>query len=154
QARPALTPRMRPLLELAATRPHPLPAFLFRADNGQAVDEVLDRIRATPRTTLRQDIARLHSHARLPGWAGELADGDRQTLDRLSDAVRVDVERAIGPHWAEIRASLDADRTIRAQIMAANGVAGLLASVSPRLRWDPPVLHWYAQDVRPNVPRD
>src|SRR6266480_4875120 len=40
QARAVLAPGMRPLLELAATRPHPLPAFLFRADNGQDLDEV------------------------------------------------------------------------------------------------------------------
>lgn len=154
QARTTLTPGVRPLLELAATRPHPLPAFLFRADNGQAPDEVLDRIRATPRTILYRDIAQIRPYARLPGWAGDLADGDPQTLDRLVHAVRLYDERAIGPHWAEIRASLEADRAIRAHIMAANGVEGLLASVSSRLRWDPPVLHWYAHDVRPYVPRD
>ena len=75
-------------------------------------------------------------------------------LDRLTHAVRLYDDAAIGPYWAEIQASLDADRAMRAHIMAANGVAGLLASVSPRLRWDPPVLHWYAHDVRPDVPRD
>jgi hypothetical protein len=154
QARAVLTPDMRPLLELAATRPHPLPAFLFRADHGQDLNEVLDRIRATPRTVLRQDIARLQPYARLPGWAGDLVEGDPRTLDRLTQAVRLYDEQTIGPHWADIRASLEADRAIRAQIMAVNGVGGLLASVSPRLRWDPPVLHWYAHDVRPDVPRD
>jgi hypothetical protein len=103
---------------------------------------------------LRQDVALIRPYATLPGWAGDLADGDPQTLDRLTHAVRLYDERAVGPYWAEIRASLEADRAIRAQIMAANGVEGLLASVSPRVRWDPPVLHWYAHDIRPHVPRD
>ena len=76
QTRVVLTPGMRPLLELAA-RPHPLPAFLFRADNGQALDEVLDRIRTTPRTTLRQDIALIRPYARL--WSRNMASTNPST---------------------------------------------------------------------------
>jgi DNA-binding transcriptional ArsR family regulator len=42
--------------------------------------------------------------------------------------------------WSEMQALIDADRARRARTMLAQGIAGLFATLHPRVRWAPPFL--------------
>jgi DNA-binding transcriptional ArsR family regulator len=55
------------------------------------------------------------------------------SLARYHDAV-------IAPRWSSIRTQLEADRHARSQIVLDRGVDGLLATLHPNLRWEPPHL--------------
>ncbi|MGH9209796.1 MAG: ArsR/SmtB family transcription factor [Acidimicrobiales bacterium] len=49
-------------------------------------------------------------------------------------------EVALDPYWPSIVAHLEAERARRGQLMAAQGVGELLATLHPRIRWRPPLL--------------
>ncbi len=71
----------------------------------------------------------------LAGLADDLA-ARRLFVDGLVDYHDV----AVGPRWPRIQARLDADRLVRSQILLDRGVDGLLETLNPHLRWEPPVL--------------
>ncbi|MFI6979102.1 hypothetical protein ACIBSV_10970 [Embleya sp. NPDC050154] len=58
---------------------------------------VFEAIRATSRERLATDVQRLSSHRRPPAWVRQLADGDRDTLDKVADTLAAYHDIAIAP---------------------------------------------------------
>ncbi|WP_199442875.1 ArsR/SmtB family transcription factor [Umezawaea beigongshangensis] len=47
---------------------------------------------------------------------------------------------AVLPHWSRVQSTLESERERRGRRAIVDGVESVLASLSPRLRWNPPVL--------------
>ncbi|UED85069.1 ArsR/SmtB family transcription factor [Streptomyces profundus] len=100
----------------------------------------IDTLLGTPRPRLRTELTRLAASTRLPGWTRALAEGDADTLVQLGDALHAYQAQALLPHWAHVRADVEADRARRLQSLMDGGTEGLLAGLGPGTRWCPPVL--------------
>ncbi|WP_030411221.1 winged helix-turn-helix domain-containing protein [Streptomyces sp. NRRL S-1448] len=100
----------------------------------------LAALRDTPADRLVAEAARAALPARLPRWTGALAAGSRQPLDELATALE-EVHRAVvAPDWTEVAATVGCDRGTRTRAFCRGGVDGMLNSLRPSARWDPPVL--------------
>ncbi|GAB2879117.1 winged helix-turn-helix domain-containing protein [Streptomyces deserti] len=108
------------------------------------LDSAVDTLLSTPRACLRRDLLRLAAssgrYRPLPSGTRALAEGAPEALRRLGAALRAYHQHALVPFWPHIRAEVDADRAERARAVLSGGVEGLLASLRPVLRWEPPVL--------------
>ncbi|MEU6352822.1 helix-turn-helix domain-containing protein [Streptomyces sp. NPDC047072] len=115
-----------------------------RGSDAAALENAVDAVLRTPRATLRRDLARLAASPRrtrpLPAEARALADGEPAALHRLGAALRGYHRHALAPFWPHIRAQVDADRAVRSRAVLEGGTDALLASLTPVLRWRPPVL--------------
>ncbi|MFD9903113.1 winged helix-turn-helix domain-containing protein [Streptomyces sp. NPDC059063] len=133
-----LRPEARMVLDLIRPR-RPAPTFLTRAEAGRP-QELLERVRATPRTQIHEDLAHVATAQPLPAWARGLAD-DRDLLRQLYDGLEHLYAVLLSPHWPQLTSSATADRGIRARQALTGGMEELLASANPRrIRWNPPVL--------------
>ncbi|MGP4112124.1 helix-turn-helix domain-containing protein [Streptomyces sp. 4N509B] len=131
----------------ACTANGPVPGFLLRGHPGEATWEgEVERLRATPRATLRADLEHVAGQRALPRSLRAVADGDRDALDALARAVHVYHRSAIAPYWAGIAAHLDADLAHRARVVARGGAEELLNTLHPRMRFRPPVLEIAGED--------
>ncbi|MFE7383937.1 ArsR/SmtB family transcription factor [Streptomyces zhihengii] len=117
------------------------PDFLTPAsgDHG-TLQAAVDALLGTPLTRLRTELTLLARSRRLPGWTRALAEGDREVLARLGDAVASYQAEVLVPHWRHVRAGVEADRAHRLRSLMDGGTEGLLASLGPHARWRPPVL--------------
>ncbi|MFI7272922.1 winged helix-turn-helix domain-containing protein [Streptomyces sp. NPDC049879] len=115
------------------------PAFLTSAGT-DSPRETLERVRATPRSEIDTDLARLARQRRLPSWTEDLvasAELRRRLYESLDHVYAVLLSR----RWTRIADAAAADRGVRTQQALTGGMAHLLASLDPRrIRWDPPVL--------------
>ncbi|MDQ0379712.1 ArsR/SmtB family transcription factor [Amycolatopsis thermophila] len=100
----------------------------------------LASILETPPDRVRSALAGSPRATGLPPWAAALRSGDGAALSRLVQALREYFAAAIAPHWDTVRARVEADRRARVRALAEGGVDGLLATLRPMLRWDPPYL--------------
>jgi DNA-binding transcriptional ArsR family regulator len=116
------------------------PDFLTPSEGGLGLDEGIEALLSTPRSRLRDEVAMLPGQAPLSAWCRKLADGDRETMQRLADAVRGHFRSTIEPYWQQARAHIDADRARRARAFLDGGADGLLGSYLPMMRWESPVL--------------
>jgi DNA-binding transcriptional ArsR family regulator len=105
------------------------------------VDEGLDALRSAPRHVVK---AELDNTARLftppPAWAMGLLDRNGRTRELLATALHRHYADAVAPCWEEAHALLDAARRRLVHTMGEHGVAGLLTSLHPAVRWRPPIL--------------
>ncbi|GGX93312.1 ArsR/SmtB family transcription factor [Streptomyces fructofermentans] len=113
------------------------PDFLTPPQTAPDLASGIEATLSTPRRRLRQDLAVLPGP---PGWARPLADGDRNTLAELGEALRNYHRAALAPIWTRLQSLIDADRAVRARALLDHGTDGLLRSLRPTLRWSPPVL--------------
>lgn len=129
----ARLPPSMPVLEWLYTRGPDVPAFLVRraADVGAGLAAVL----GTRSDRLLADLRHLVPEPGLPRWAAELAKGDIGGLPRLVQAMREYFHVAVEPHWATVRTQVDADRALRVDVLASQGVEGLLDSLRPDIEW-------------------
>ncbi|MFD9075959.1 ArsR/SmtB family transcription factor [Streptomyces lasiicapitis] len=133
-----LRPEARMVLDLIRTRRW-APDFLTRAESGSP-DEVLERVRATPRSQVRSDLADVAAEGPLPSWAHHLAD-DRDLFRRLCDSLDHMYSVLLSPHWQQITSNATAEGGMRTRQALAGGMEHLLASANPRrVRWNAPVL--------------
>lgn len=116
------------------------PDFLTPAEAEGGMDAGLEALLATPAGRLAAETARLSPPSGAPVWLRALAAGDRQQLPELGKAMRELYSAIIRPDWARAAEGVDADRMLRATALRDGGVHGLLDSLRPALRWDPPVL--------------
>ncbi|MET8891330.1 MULTISPECIES: winged helix-turn-helix domain-containing protein [Streptomyces] len=116
-----------------------IPDFLTPSNHASPAGGAFEVIRATPRSRLGPELRHL-SHRRLPPWVGQLADGDRETLNAVSDALAAYYDIAVTPVADRMRTILDADRVQRVHTMARAGVGAVLAGLHPQVRWREPVL--------------
>ncbi|MEU1288200.1 helix-turn-helix domain-containing protein [Kitasatospora sp. NPDC005856] len=107
---------------------------------GATPADLIEQIRATPRSRLRASLEHTARHQPLPPWAHRLPD-DPLLLRQLCDSLEHVADHALIPHWQEIQAMTAADATVRARQMLGGGVETLLARLNPRrVRWRAPVL--------------
>ncbi|MCX5602367.1 helix-turn-helix domain-containing protein [Streptomyces phaeochromogenes] len=142
--RPRLGPADGLLASLLPPRGY-FPDFLTPDLGGSLrLESAVDTVLGTPRADLRGDLTTLAaSPARprpLPAEARTLAEGTLDALQRLGAALHGYHRRALAAFWPHIRAQVDADRAVRARAVLGGGTDGLLASLRPVLRWQPPVL--------------
>ncbi|HST82950.1 MAG TPA: winged helix-turn-helix domain-containing protein [Kineosporiaceae bacterium] len=117
------------------------PDFLNPAESSISLEAGIEAVLATPRPRLRHELGILaRQQGSLPTWVCALADGDRETLERLGRALRIFYQSAIEPYWAEARAHVEADRAKRARICLDGGIESLLNSFHPLIRWNNPFL--------------
>lgn len=120
------------------------PDFLTPPEGLQGLDAGLEAVRATPPARIRAELSLLASErstaAPPPSWAAALAEGRRESLDRLLGALRDYHRAAVEPYWTYIQARVEADRAVRGRALLDGGAEELLASLPPMLRWRAPVL--------------
>ena len=103
------------------------------------IDEELARLRATPAAQIRTDIAvfqRQHPHPAAEAWL----ERPRRELGRLVRTLEAFWGLALAPHWARLRALLDADVAHRARALSERGTGALLGGLHPTVRFAGDVL--------------
>ncbi|WP_405796299.1 winged helix-turn-helix domain-containing protein [Streptomyces sp. NBC_01506] len=137
-ARAGLRPEARMVLDLIPPNGW-APTFLTSAA-ARGPAESLERVRATPRSRIREDLAHVAEWQQLPPWAHRLADDSdllRQFYDSLDHVCAV----VLSPNWSHITGEAATDQAVRMRQMLTGGVQALLSSLNPRrIRWNPPVL--------------
>lgn len=134
----ALSPKARMVLDLIPPR-GVAPTFLTAAGAGSPA-EVLEQIRATPRSLIRRDMAHVAEGRPLPSWARHLAD-DRHLLQEVCDGLQHVYDVLLSPHWAHVTSAAVADHAMRLRQLLTGGAEALLTSLNPRrIAWKPPVL--------------
>lgn len=137
--------RARRLMELAPPTGY-FPDFLTPAGHDLTLEEKLDRVSATSRSELSEQIELLaqpgpfRGGIRVSSWLHGLSEGARTAMRDLADFVRDYNEAGLRPFWGTIRAEIAADRAKRVEHFAAGGLDALLAGLHPRVRWNPPCL--------------
>lgn len=105
------------------------------------IDEGLDALRSAPRHVVKTE---LENTAKLftppPAWAMGLLDRNGRTRELLATALHGHYANAVAPCWTRAHALLDAARRRLVHTMGEHGVAGLLTSLHPAIRWRPPIL--------------
>ncbi|EPJ38678.1 hypothetical protein STAFG_4234 [Streptomyces afghaniensis 772] len=100
----------------------------------------IDRVLATPRRRLRQELTLLTASGGRP-WAGAaLARGDVTALTALGGKLRTYHQEFIAPLWNRISAATAADLALRTRALVDGGTRALLNSLRPMAVWEPPVL--------------
>jgi hypothetical protein len=79
-------------------------------------------------------------HKRGPEIAEPWLVNPRRDVRRLVELLEGYWARAIGPHWPQIRAFLDADIAYRARRLAVGGPTMLFADLSTSVTWKQPEL--------------
>jgi DNA-binding transcriptional ArsR family regulator len=132
-ARPLALPRTWPLL--VQDRPS-WPQFLVPAPAGAGttIEDDLAAVRRTTAGQVRASLRRVFGDE-LPAAAAELAAHPAAGLRAITAELRDAHDRLIAPHWARIRALLDADIAYRARQLASGGLRQLFADLHPDLRW-------------------
>ncbi|MFD4254493.1 ArsR/SmtB family transcription factor [Amycolatopsis thermoflava] len=115
-----------------------VPEFLLPA--GGDLASGLAAVLGTTPDRVRAALAALPEPRGLPPWAAALRSGSDAALSRLVQALREYFMVALAPHWDTVRARVEVDRQARIQALADGGVDGLLATLRPVLRWEPPYL--------------
>jgi DNA-binding transcriptional ArsR family regulator len=113
----------RPLCDLVPV-PGPWPLFLDPPVTD--LEEGLEIVSATSRSRLRYDLAvawRRPGHP--PTWLKTLADGDREAVTTVVQALRAFYLSCVAPTWPEITASFRSDVADRAAVLAQRGLDGL-----------------------------
>jgi DNA-binding transcriptional ArsR family regulator len=132
-ARPLALPWSWPLL---VNQRSSWPQFLFPAPDGPGttIDDELAALRRTRARDVRASLRRVFG-ADLPDSAVALAAGPAAGLRAVAAELRQAHDRLVAPHWARIRAVLDADIAYRARQLAAGGAQRLFADLHPALSW-------------------
>ena len=134
-----ISPVLRPLVELAPAYGYS-PDFLTPAEGAEGLDAGIEALLSTPRQRLREDLQQFAAYRPVSTWTRSLADGEKESLKQLGDAMRHYHRVALAPYWTHIQAEIDAERLAQARTLADAGFEGMIASLHPDIRWRPPVL--------------
>ncbi|MFJ1596688.1 ArsR/SmtB family transcription factor [Streptomyces sp. NPDC088261] len=132
-----LAPGQARLVRALAPPRSDFPDFLTPPEALHGLEAGIDAVLATTARRLRAELAVLPA---VPLWMHPLADGDPAAVSGLGEALHGYHRAAVAPSWARIRSFVDADRAVRARALLDGGADGLLHSMRPVLRWNPPVL--------------
>lgn len=112
------------------------PEFLLPApaDAETSIEDDLAAIRRTTARQVRASLRRVFGDD-LPDAAAELVARPAPGLKAIAAELRQAHDQLIAPHWARIRAVLDADIAYRAKQLATGGADRLFADLHPDLRW-------------------
>jgi DNA-binding transcriptional ArsR family regulator len=124
-----------PLLRVVAPGGMEVARFMFlgAADSGTTIERQLRLVADYPAEQLRQDLTEVWRGRELPPAASRLLSGGP---GRLAEALWEYWQIALGPHWVQVRAILDADVAYRAARLADGGIECLLADLHPRVHLD------------------
>jgi DNA-binding transcriptional ArsR family regulator len=136
---PRLHPKLGPLFRLAPPIAY-FPDFLTPGTSGTHVDQAVDEVLSTPRRRLGSDVAILAAQQRLTPWITALGEGRAPALAALGTLLHDYHDAAIRPFWPTIVDHVEADRALRSRALMDGGTEGLLQSLRPMMRWNPPVL--------------
>ncbi|MFD0555108.1 winged helix-turn-helix domain-containing protein [Streptomyces rectiviolaceus] len=115
------------------------PDFLAPTGVG-SIPELLERVRFTPRSQIRADLALMAQWEPIPPWARNLPN-DAELLQRVYDSLDQVCAVVLSPYWTQITNAATADQGVRMRQTLTGGMEGILASLDPRrIRWHPPVL--------------
>ncbi|MGK5550214.1 DUF5937 family protein [Actinomadura kijaniata] len=115
--------------------------FLTPLEGLHDLDEGIAAVLSTPPDRVRAELARLTGErGGAASWKPELTDARPGSMASLGRALRAYHDVALAPFWAEIQASVDADRALRVRALAEGGYQGLLDSLHPIARGGGPVL--------------
>ncbi|MEV4316789.1 winged helix-turn-helix domain-containing protein [Actinocrispum sp. NPDC049592] len=128
------TTATRGLFRIAPARGYS-PDFLTPEQGAFGLDAGLEAVLGTPTPRLRTDVQRLAAERSVPGWAKEVATGNRTVLRELVDALRTFHRTALAPYWPSVAESVHDDRRARADTMLDAGLGGLLSGLHPLLTW-------------------
>ncbi len=116
-----------------------VPDFLAPTTAGEP-EELLERVRATPRRRLREEMARLAARQPVPRWARLLGE-DPAVLRQLVDSLTAAHDVLLAPYRPHVESLLKTDNALRARDFLHGGMERVLARLHPRrIRWEPPVL--------------
>jgi DNA-binding transcriptional ArsR family regulator len=131
---------LRAVQTLAPARAGYFPDFLTPGASAAGLAGGLDALRGTPRGILADEMARTFRRRTVHPWCRDIARGDRAALAELADGVALLYRTVIAPGWSAAEAMVESDRAVRARALRDGGVHGLLASLAPYARWEPPTL--------------
>lgn len=115
------------------------PTFLMPAFTG-TVEDIMENVRATPRSAVRAEMAAIAERQPIPSWARRLAD-DPDLYQDVSSGIGSLYSLLLEPYWDSITDLFAADRSIRMRQLLAGGIESVLSQANPQwLRWVPPVL--------------
>ncbi|MFC9689354.1 helix-turn-helix domain-containing protein [Kribbella sp. NPDC056951] len=100
----------------------------------------LDTVLSTPRQRMRRELDLVTPPRGSAAWVAALANGRAADLTALGTAMQTYYDRALAPYWPTIRARVRAEYLLRTRLHSDDGISGLLGSLRPALRWEPPVL--------------
>ncbi|WP_406630938.1 ArsR/SmtB family transcription factor [Amycolatopsis sp. WGS_07] len=112
------------------------PQFLLPAPARAAstIDEALDAMRRTTASQVRRSLRGVFGED-LPAPARALAADPASGLRAVAAELRQAHDRLIAPHWARLRAVLDADIAYRARRWADGGASRLFSGLHAELNW-------------------
>ncbi len=116
------------------------PDFMTPIESGAGFEFGLEAIARTPRRRVRRELAMIRPLPGSGGWLAAVAEGRAVTWSVVTSALRTYFDRALRPFWPTISARVESEYLRRGRLRVASGVDGMLASLGPVLRWDPPVL--------------
>ncbi|MBP2324984.1 DNA-binding transcriptional ArsR family regulator [Kibdelosporangium banguiense] len=114
--------------------------FLTPMTNQLSLADGLEAIRSTPKRRLRKDLAILAGGRQLPSWTTSLADGRKESVVQLADAVDRYFASCLAPYWDRISGRINQERATQAKLMADGGFERLVQALHPTARWHYPVL--------------
>jgi DNA-binding transcriptional ArsR family regulator len=125
-------PRLWPLLVDTESQPEvllPAPSTSL-----PALAEELEGLQELTRPQLRGSVTRVFGEDP-PDAARDLLARPRTELRALAGEIAAAFERLLAPHWAPMRALLEADIVHRARALSEVGAAGMFADLHSRLVW-------------------
>ncbi|MBY8870912.1 winged helix-turn-helix domain-containing protein [Micromonospora sp. PLK6-60] len=134
RTRAALRPQMRPYLDLCRV-PDRYPDLLTPPRLGSDLDGSLDEVAASPDAAFAAELGPLVESGALPDRLAPLAAGEAGARARLRAAMTAFHEVAVAPYWAEITATVRADRAVRGHALLDAGIDRVLRDLSPYLTW-------------------
>ncbi|MFD9004553.1 ArsR/SmtB family transcription factor [Streptomyces sp. NPDC059582] len=130
---------VRRLLVPVLPRAPYLPDFLTPFEAADGLERGFAAIIDTPPTRVAHEMRMLDELSGAPAWAPRLVE--RTTREELVKLLRAYHEAVVAPHHDRICAAIAGERALCARENLDAGVDGLLAGLSPAMRWQPPVLN-------------
>ncbi|HSK97145.1 MAG TPA: DUF5937 family protein [Euzebyales bacterium] len=130
----------RALLYLVPAGWQPRVALAPLVDERPRFDEELKAVLDFSSRPLRAFMETLESSFRITGVMPRIPDSAHDERRLLGELLRGHHDRCIAEHWPALRAQLEADIAHRRDLSADRGVANMLATLHPTVRWNPPFL--------------
>ncbi|MFI7452520.1 helix-turn-helix domain-containing protein [Nonomuraea sp. NPDC049714] len=134
-----LTPVRRTLVPLVPIKAY-FPDFLTPHQAPTRPQNPIDELADTPPLRVRREVDQLRRHAALPATLDDLARGNQRAITGLSDLAARYCRTAFAPHRTRMEHALGHERARLTRLLTDHGVEAMLAALSPRTRWRPPIL--------------
>ena len=114
----------------------------------QSIEDALESILSTPSERWPMVLQRLHDAGVQPGRPAAVIDGQAHVRE-LAGVMKCFNESALAPQWSFMQVTASARRDELAQILATDGIDGLLNGLHPEISWTSPVLTIGSDEVFP-----